>query len=1127
MSQNDAFSRIKDLEVPDYYVGYYSGLAKETYDVFEKAAKAKSSLVDSSGIIEPKIAFDLADRVAKMHDIDISEPLRKLLKTHGKELSALILSKHIALGEYTHPNSSLEERLDLAVRVGLAIVTEGVTIAPLQGISEVKIKKNKDGSEYLSVSIAGPMRSAGGTESAVTMLIADHVRKTAELSKYQANSFDDETGRFVEELRIYEREASSFQFHVLDKDIVKVISNLPVELDGVDTDPYEVVNHKGMTRIKTDRVRGGALRVLNDGLIGRSKKLLKRIEFYNLDGWEWLNELEGAIKTGDDDEDAATKRMREVITGRSVLSMPNKLGGFRLRYGRSCNTGFSAVGFHPVIAEILNHTIAVGTQIKINIPSKGATVSFVDSIETPIVRLKNGNVVKIQDVEHGIKIKNEIEKILHLGDILISFGDFLENNAKLIPSGYVEEFWIEELKKIIKEKNYQDEYITQFLQKTPTFDEALEISLKFKIPLHPKYLYYWDQISPEELSEILLPTKIQEKSIHYPITCKPVLEKLGVPHIMQNTNVVLEENEAKIFFNLLFREPIKNNNSYSILENISKTSGIILRKKFSTSIGVRIGRPEKAAPRQMKPPIHTLFPVGEKGGATRDLLKASNQSNFYTKIYNRLCKKCNEPSIGIRCSNCGEKTTISHICPICRTSLNSTFCEKCKKNTITHSYQSFPLKKKLILIQKKIGIRAQEPFKGVKELINQEKIAEPLSKGLIRQCFGLTVFKDGTIRFDATNSPLTHFKPKWIGTSIEKLKELGYTHDENGKTLSDPNQIIELRMQDVIIPIESAKYLVNVCKYIDTELEKFYDRTPFYNVKNIEELIGHLVIGLAPHTSVGIVGRIIGYTNTHVCFATPNWHSAKRRDADGDADSIMLLMDSLLNFSRQFLSDNIGGLMDAPLLVQPLVLPHESQPQAHNLEVTNNFPLEFFESTQLEQKASDVTSVEIIKSRLETKEQFFGYHYTHPTSSLTTSKSRSAYSTLGSMLDKLDMQIKNADLIDAVDTNEIISNVISTHLIPDIMGNLRAYARQSFRCTACGRSYRRVPLLQHCVCGNKLIQTITRASVEKYMKLAKRLSKKYKMSKYQKGRIQNLSDEIDLVFGKSKGDQALLTDYAS
>ena len=55
------------------------------------------------------------------------------------------------------------------------------------------------------------------------------------------------------------------------------------------------------------------------------------------------------------------------------------------------------------------------------------------------------------------------------------------------------------------------------------------------------------------------------------------------------------------------------------------------------------------------------------------------------------------------------------------------------------------------------------------------------------------------------------------------------------------------------------------------------------------------------------------------------------------------------------------------------------------------------------------------------------------------------------MLDKLDMQIRNADLIDAVDTKEIVSYVISTHLVPDIMGNLRAYGRQSFRCTACGQ----------------------------------------------------------------------------
>ena len=1125
MSENDAISRIKDIQMPDYYFDYYSNLSNDTTTIFENAAIAKATLFDSSAIIEPKIAFDLADRVAKMHDIDIAEPLRKLLKIHGKELSALMLSKELALGKYALPDASLEDKLDLAVRVGLAIVTEGVTIAPLQGISEVSIKKNKDGTEYLSISIAGPMRSAGGTESAVTMLIADYVRKAVGLAKFQADSFDDETGRFVEELRIYEREASSFQFHILDEDIIHVISNLPVELNGVDTDPYEVVNHKGMTRIKTDRVRGGALRVLNDGLIGRSKKLLKRIEMYNLDGWEWLNELKGAVQAGDNQEDAAAKRMREVITGRSVLSMPNTLGGFRLRYGRACNTGFAAVGINPVIAEILDHTIAVGTQIKIDLPGKGATVAFVDSIDTPTVRLRNGNVVKIRDVKHGLEIKNEIEKILHLGDILITFGDFLENNAQLIPSGYVEEFWLEELKQKIQKHETDNYHLHQFLKKIPTIDDALKISLDFQIPLYPKYLYFWDLISSQELEKLLEPKKVEETLIEYSFGVKKILEKLGTPHKIKDEKIILERQEAKIFFNLLFKKkPIVTD--LSVPKILSKSSGIQIKNKFSTSIGVRIGRPEKAAPRQMKPPTHILFPVSNRGGPTRDLLKASRNENFFAKVLNRHCSVCDEPSIGIKCLKCGTKTTITYRCFFCRDILDEPFCEKCKRKAPSFSERKFPLKEKLLSAQEKMGLRAYEPFKGVKDLISQDKIAEPIEKGLARQHFGLTVFKDGTVRFDATNSPLTHFKPSWIGTSIEKLKELGYSHDIEGKPIENLDQTIELRMQDVIIPFESGKYLVSTCKYIDLLLKKFYGKSSFYNVKNIEDLLGHLIIGLAPHTSVGIVGRIIGYTETHVCFGTPNWHSAKRRDADGDADSIMLLMDSLLNFSRQFLSDRIGGLMDAPLLVQPLVLPHESQPQAHNLEVTKLLPLEFFESTLQQVKASDVKSVEIVESRIDTERQFYDYFFTHSTSSLTASKSRSAYSTLGSMLDKFDMQVKNAELIDAVNTSEIVSNVISTHLVPDLMGNLRAYARQSFRCTACGKSYRRMPLIQTCTCSHKLIATITRGSVEKYLKLAKRLVDKYDVGEYQRGRIHALSDEIELVFGKSQGDQSLLTDYA-
>src|ERR671923_895150 len=333
---SDAEIRLKEVDMPEYYLNYQHEILKNVEGSFELATKARRMGLDVSDRVEPKIAYDLADRVAKMHNIDIADRLRALLSHTTKEKAALKIAEEIALGEYG--TGDLRTRLDSAVRVSLAVVTEGVTVAPLQGIADVQLKNNTDGSQYLSVSFAGPIRSAGGTEAALTMLIADHARKVAGLGRYMANSFDDETSRFVEELRIYEREVMGFQFKVLDEDVVKCISNLPVELDGVDTDPVEVVGHKNMRRIATDRVRGGTLRVMNDGLIGRSRKLLKLVEVLKLDGWDWLKDLKGAIQTGDDD--AAHHRMSEVITGRPVLSMAKKIGGFRLRYGRCCNTGF-------------------------------------------------------------------------------------------------------------------------------------------------------------------------------------------------------------------------------------------------------------------------------------------------------------------------------------------------------------------------------------------------------------------------------------------------------------------------------------------------------------------------------------------------------------------------------------------------------------------------------------------------------------------------------------------------------------------------------------------------------------------------------------------------------------------
>ena len=71
--------------------------------------------------------------------------------------------------------------------------------------------------------------------------------------------------------------------------------------------------------------------------------------------------------------------MSEVITGRPVLSMSKKIGGFRLRYGRCYNTGFATIGIHPAVPILLNDAIVVGTQIKMDVPGKASTIALVDT----------------------------------------------------------------------------------------------------------------------------------------------------------------------------------------------------------------------------------------------------------------------------------------------------------------------------------------------------------------------------------------------------------------------------------------------------------------------------------------------------------------------------------------------------------------------------------------------------------------------------------------------------------------------------------------------------------------------------------------------------------------------------
>src|SRR2546428_12595975 len=169
MMLEEAEARLKDVRMPAYYRRYQQDILKKVHENYQHALKARRRGIDAADIVEPKIAYDLADRVAKMHEIEIADRLRALLAATTKEKAALKIAEKIAAGEYG--SGDLKTRIDKAVRVSLAVVTEGVTIAPLQGISVVTLKNNVGGSQYLSAAFAGPTKSAGGTGAEVNVVI--------------------------------------------------------------------------------------------------------------------------------------------------------------------------------------------------------------------------------------------------------------------------------------------------------------------------------------------------------------------------------------------------------------------------------------------------------------------------------------------------------------------------------------------------------------------------------------------------------------------------------------------------------------------------------------------------------------------------------------------------------------------------------------------------------------------------------------------------------------------------------------------------------------------------------------------------------------------------------------------
>jgi DNA polymerase II large subunit len=277
---------------------------------------------------------------------------------------------------------------------------------------------------------------------------------------------------------------------------------------------------------------------------------------------------------------------------------------------------------------------------------------------------------------------------------------------------------------------------------------------------------------------------------------------------------------------------------------------------------------------------------------------------------------------------------------------------------------------------------------------------------------------------------------------------------------------------------------------------------------------------------VGVLARVVGYTDAHVGYCHPFAIAARRRDADGDEDSVMLLLDGLLNFSRDFLPEKRGGLMDAPLVLSLTVDPREIDKEAHSLDVCSAYPLELYEAAARGFHPRQVEGlVDNLGKRLGTVLQYEGLGFTHPTTDAAAGPKSSAY-VEGTMLEKLEAQLALAMKIRAVDAADVVSRLVVHHFLPDLIGNLKAFASQQVRCTKCNTKYRRIPLRGKCVeCGGNLALTVSEGGVRKYLEVAKRISEEYAISPYLRQRLRLVEEAIESLFTDEGVQDRKLEDF--
>ncbi|MFB6172987.1 MAG: DNA polymerase II large subunit [Haloarculaceae archaeon] len=938
---------------------YFERIEDRLDQAFAVASEARERGGDPTEDVEIPVAKDMADRVENILGIEgVADRVREMEADPdvSREEAALELTRAFADGE-VGDYETRAGRIEGAVRTAVALLTEGVVAAPIEGIDRVELLQNDDGSEFVNVYYAGPIRSAGGTAQALSVLVADYARSLIGIDEYKPRS--EEVERYAEELALYDSE-TGLQYAPKDKETKFIARNMPVMLDGEATGDEEVSGFRDLERVDTNSARGGMCLVLGEGIAQKAPKIQRYTRQLDEVDWPWLQDLiDGTIgdepaadpAATDDDEpaeeeptdeaasaapagpprpDPAKKFLRDLIAGRPVFSHPSESGGFRLRYGRARNHGFATAGVHPATMHLVDDFLATGTQIKTERPGKAAGVVPVDTIEGPTVRLANGDVRRIDDPEEAIEVRNGVEKVLDLGEYLVNYGEFVENNHPLAPASYTVEWWIQDLAHAGADVQALRDSLRVDLA-DPSFEEALSWATEYDAPLHPAYTYLWHDVTVEQFET--LATAVADGVVvsgdggqaSAPGTdavavapdadvaaegdlvlartpeIRTALEALLVEHTQTEDRLVVPEWCALALSLGLDRDrrrqwddlPAEAREWPNAVKAVRAVAPFDVQERAPTRIGNRMGRPEKSEKRELSPAVHTLFPIGEAGGDQRDVAAATDYApergqtpgQVDVQVGRRECPDCGEETYWARCPACNAVTDPVYECYSCGRRVEPdesgrAECPRCETEADAVQTRTVDVGEAFDAALEHVGERPNvfEILKGVKGLSSAAKVPEPLEKGVLRAKNDVSAFKDGTIRYDMTDLPVTAVRPAELDVSADQLRGLGYETDVHGEPLRHDDQLVELKVQDVVLSDGAAEHMLKTADFVDDLLVQYYGLEPFYDVDDRQDLVGELVFGMAPHTSAAVVGRVVGFTSAAVGYAHPYFHAAKRRN---------------------------------------------------------------------------------------------------------------------------------------------------------------------------------------------------------------------------------------------------------